>query len=291
MRLVVVSVLAAVATASACAISESGLLPDDAGSLDGGGNDVAILPCTTLDAACLGALDPIWKPVATTDASCAAGWTSVHLQTNPHDIPGSCACGACSVVGSYACTTGVPISGGNNCGDSPFATATPGQCTNVTATQHLQAHGTNATGSVSCSAPGDAGTGAASDDLALCVPGCDSDFCGGGSRCIVAEGDVACPNGFLLFTHAGTGVDPGCGPCPCEAGAPGACSGTVTAFFNDNCQAQDDAGTFGIETCNYISQQYKSVWVDLTPPDASCTVTGSPDGDASLLGEKTICCQ
>jgi hypothetical protein len=287
------------AAAGACGIDESGLLPDDAGfdasgfdgsGLDGGGVDV-VQPCATLDASCLGQLDPMWKPIALADAGCGTGWTPEHFLTNPQDVPGSCACGTCSVVGAYSCEAGVPISGGDQCKDNPFATATPGQCTNVNATQHLEGHPGTATGTVGCFAPNDAGTGALADDLALCVPGCSADFCGGSSRCVYAEGDVACPSGFQLWGHAGTGTDPGCGACPCEAGAPAACTGTVTAFYNNNCNAADDAGTFDLSACTFISQQYKSVFLSMTTQQPSCSVTGAPTGDAGITGEKTICCQ
>ncbi|HEY1960483.1 MAG TPA: hypothetical protein VGH28_32960 [Polyangiaceae bacterium] len=273
--------------AGACGLDESGLVSNE------GGVD-ANLPeaCTTLDAACLGAVDSVWTPVTLGDAGCSAGFNATQLKTNPQDTPASCACGACSVVGAYACEAGVPISGGDGCGDDPFATATPGQCTDVTSTQHLLAHGQNATGSVGCFAANDAGTGATSEALTVCVPGCSADFCGAAHPCVMAEGDVACPAGFTLAAHAGTGVDPGCGPCPCEAGAPGACGGTVTAFFQNGCNAVDDAGTYAVETCNDLTpNHYKSVFVALTPPDASCAVTAQPTGDASLLGLKTICCR
>jgi len=278
------------ACAAACAISESGLLPDvDAGAE--AGIDV-VQPCATLDAACLGALDPSWKPVALASGNCPPDFTLEILKTNPRDVQGSCACGACSTIGSFACDAGVPISGGdNNCGDSPFVTVPPGVCTNVTPTQHFRPHAVNATGTVGCFAPNDAGAGAVTDDVALCVPGCAADFCGGASRCVMAPGEIGCPSGFQLFARVGTGADPGCAPCACEAGAPGACGGSATAYFNDGCLSTDDAGVYGIETCNYISQQYKSVRVDLIAPDASCAVTGEGAGDASLVGEMTVCCQ
>ncbi len=212
--------------------------------------------------------------------------------TNPHVLAGGCACGVCTQTNAFTCDAGVPISGGNNCGDDPFATATPGACTNVNATQHLKAHAIEATATAQCAAPNDAGTGASSDSILVCVPGCAVDFCGGSSRCAMAEGNVACPSGFSLFAHAGTGVDPGCAPCTCEAGAPGTCSGNVTAYFNDGCDAGDDAGVYPIESCNVIDNQYQSVFVALTPPDASCSLTSSTiTGDASLIGTMTICCQ
>jgi len=285
MRRAVFVGLATVAVA-ACALDQTGLLDDG----DDGGDD-AIQPCTTLDAACLGALDPSWKPIALADGGCGLGFSPETWKTNPRDVPGSCVCGACEVVGSYACEAGVAVRGGNTCTDNPIAIATPGVCTNNTATQHIEAYAVQATGTVGCFAPNDAGTGAVTDDLDLCVPGCYADFCGG-SPCVYAEGDVACPSGFTFVAHAGTGADPGCAPCACEAGAPGTCGGTVTAYYNLGCDAGDEAGTFGIQSgCGFIGPQYQSVLVELVPPDAGCSVTGASSGDASLTGEKTICCQ
>lgn len=285
MRRVALALVFAAGAIAACALDEAGVFED-------GGADANVPEaCATLDAACLGALDPIWTPVAIGDGGCGAGWSSVHLATNPHDTATSCACGACDVVGSYSCEAGVPISGGDNCGDNPFATATPGTCTNVTPTQHLKAHLVNANGTVGCFAANDAGTGAQADDLVVCVPGCAADFCGATKTCVMAEGEVNCPSGFQLAARAGTGVDPGCGPCACEAGPPGECGGTVTAFFQTGCHAADDAGVYAVDTCTVINAQYKSVDVELTPPDASCAVTAQPEGDASLTGIKTICCR
>ena len=279
---------------AACGFPNEGLVDGFDGSA---GADVLQLPpgCTTLDAACLGALPAGWQPVSVNDAgACGADFEAGTLLTNPSVQAGSCACGACQPVGSYACTTGVPISGGNNCNDSPIATATPGSCTQANA-QHLEAHVVQPTGSVTCVASNDAGTGATTDTLTVCVPGCAADFCGGSSRCILSEGDVPCPSGFSLLTKAGTGADPGCGPCACEAGAPAACSGTVTGFESSSCADSGLVHTYAVGTCNVFDNQtnYGSVLVTLTAPDASCYPVGSapPAGDASLTGVKTICCQ
>jgi hypothetical protein len=272
--------------ASACSIDESGLE-----RVDGGVDAVA---CVTLDAACLGPLASSWHPVAVTDASCNAGFTRQDLVTNPHVETGGCACGGCQVVGAYTCDAAVPISGGNNCGDNPIANAPPGACTQAQA-QHLEAHAVQATGSVGCFAPNDAGIGAAADPLAVCVPGCTADFCASASRCIISEGDVACPAGFTLYAHAGTGADPGCAVCACDAGPPTACGGSVTGFQTTNCTDAGLVHTYAVGSCNVFDSNidYQSVLVTLTPPAVSCSVTvGPPDmGDASLREPKTICCQ
>jgi hypothetical protein len=226
------------------------------------------------------------------DGGCGAGFTAATLVTNPRLLDGGCACGACATSGAFSCPPS-PISGGNSCNDNPIANAPSGQCTQAHA-QHLEAHVVQATGSVACSAPNDAGAGASGDDVTLCIPGCSADFCGGASRCVIAEGEVACPSGFQLFARAGTGVDPGCAPCACDAGAPGDCTGSVTAFETNNCADSGLVHTYAAGTCNVFDNQtnYSSVLVTLTPPDASCTVASATvDGDASLVGVKTICCQ
>jgi len=212
--------------AGACALDESGLL--DAGA------DVNVPEaCATLDAACLGSLGSEWSPVTIGDGGCGTGFSSVTLATNPRLLDGGCACGACTTSGAFTCPPS-PISGGNQCNDSPLVNAPTGTCTQANA-QHLKAHSVQATGSVACSAPNDAGAGATSDGLTVCIPGCNVDFCGGASRCVMADGNVTCPSGFQLAAHAGTGVDPHCAPCACEAGAPGYCGGTVTGFETDDC--------------------------------------------------------
>jgi len=279
----------------ACGFSEEGLLDLDAGA----GADVPPLPqgCTTLDAACLGPLPAGWHAVSVTDAgSCGAGFEAGTLLTNPRVEKGGCACGACQPVGSFTCTDPVAISGGNSCNDPTLVNATPGTCTPGKA-QHIEAHPIRAGGTVTCVAANDAGSGATTDTLTVCVPGCDVDFCGGPSRCILYEGDVLCPSGFSLFAKAGTGADPGCAPCACEAGAPPNCDGIVTAFESTTCADSGLVHTYALGSCNVFDNQtdYQSVLVTLTPPDASCfpvTPPAPPDpGDASLTGVKTICCQ
>ncbi len=266
------------------------MLPD-------GGADVPTLPqgCTTLDAACLGNLTAGWRPVSVSDASsCGQGFEAGTLVTNARTLAGGCACGACQPVGSFSCAGPVPISGGNGCNDPPIANATPGVCTQASA-QHLEAHNVQATGSVTCFAGNDAGAGATTDTLTVCVPGCTADFCGGASRCVLSEGDLPCPSGFTLFAKAGTGADPGCAPCACEAGAPGQCSGTVTGFESASCGDSGLVHGYPVGTCNVFDNQtdYQSVLVTLGAPDASCFAidAGSSGGDASLLEVKTICCQ
>ncbi len=284
--------------AIACGLDPSGLADLDGGVGDhddgGAGADAFDLPeaCSSLDAsACLGALPAGWQPVSV-GSSCPAGYQAVPFVTDPSVPDGGCTCGACTVSGTYSCDASVPISGGNGCGDNPFANATPGQCSNVNQTQHLKAHLVKATGSVSCSAPNDAGSGAVATPTTVCVPGCDVDFCAGASLCAMADGHRACPPGLPRSLYVGTGADPGCAPCGCDASAPENCAGTVTAYYGNDCTPGDEAGTWPVDTCQYIQAKYKSVHVDLTAPPATCTVASATvEGDASLIGEKTVCCQ
>lgn len=278
-----------------CGISEQGLLDVD----DGGGVGVdANLPetCATLDAACLGSPGPDWSPISLTDAGCGSGFTPQSFKTNPRLLDGGCACGACQVTGSFACEASTPISGGNNCTDDPIAQAPPGVCTQAHA-QHLEGAVTQATnGTIGCSVSNDAGAGAVGDDVTTCIPtSCTADFCGGGSVCAIAEGEVACPSGFSLFARVGTDVDPFCASCGCDASAPGRCGGNVTGFESNDCT--DGGGlvhTYAVGTCNVFDNNtdYSSVLVQLVPPDASCSVSSATvGGDAGLVGTKTICCK
>jgi hypothetical protein len=264
------------------------------GGDDGGGDD-GPASCANLDAACLGGLPSGWQPVSVADAGCPSAFTAETLQVNPRLGDGGCACGACQIVGSFSCTSGVAVSGGNGCNDPTLVTATPDTCAaGFSPTQHVEAHPVASGGTVGCSAPNDAGTGATTDPLTLCYPGCTADFCGAGSRCIVSEGDVPCPGGFTLFAKAGTSADPGCAPCACDAGATGPCGGTATVYDDTTCGDSGASATYAVGTCNTYSVgngEYQSVLVHLVPPDASCTVAAATvEGDASLVGVRTICC-
>ena len=203
-------------------------------------------------------------------------------------------CGTCQVVGAFGCGA-VSIAGGDNCADPPLVAATSGVCTQASA-QHVEGFTPAVTGSVGCFAPSDAGTGATTDPLTVCAPGCAADYCGLPSRCVIADGEQTCPAGFTLHARAGTGADPGCAPCGCEAGAPGPCTGTVTVFDDPMCDT--DAGgsaTYAIGTCNQYSTQnnYGAVLAQVTPPLVGCTPSAATAdvGDASLTGVKTICCK
>ncbi|HEY3821685.1 MAG TPA: hypothetical protein VGL81_31175 [Polyangiaceae bacterium] len=265
---------------------------DDAGASD----ETGVPPgCVALDAACLGVLATGWQPVTVTDAGCGAGFDAATLLVNPRVGDGGCACGACQIVGSFGCDGSVPVSSGDGCNDSPvLVTASPGVCTAAQA-QHVEANPPSATGTVGCFVPNDAGTGVTTDPLTVCLPGCSADYCGTSPRCVLSAGDVPCPFGFTLLAQAGTGADPGCPACPCEAGPPGTCGGTVTVFTADSCADSGSSTTYPVGTCNQLSttQDFESLVVDLVPPDASCSSSSAAPGpaDASLLGVSTICCQ
>ncbi|HEY8090693.1 MAG TPA: hypothetical protein VIF09_22685 [Polyangiaceae bacterium] len=306
LALVVVAAAGALgAWASACGLPQSGLGAAVEAGASGGGDGTTSTEgsaagddggpssgCSSIDAACLGPLPSGWQPIGVTDAGCAAGFTVASLVTNPRVEDGGCACGACQVIGAFSCTAATSISGGdNNCGDPTLIDASPGVCTQAQA-QHVEAHPVNATGTVACFAPNDAGAGATVDPLRVCVPGCTADYCAGSSRCIAADDQVPCPSGFHLLAYAGTGADPGCAPCACEAGAPGACSGNVTVFLDSQCSADASPSVYAVGTCNlYNAPDYNSLRVDLVPPAPTCSAGSGGPGDASLVQVRTICCQ
>jgi hypothetical protein len=274
-----------------CGISEHGLLDVDAGGVD------ASIPetCATLDAACLGTLGAGWSPISLTDAGCATGFTAQSFKTNPRLLDGGCACSACQVTGSFACDASSAISGGNNCTDNPIAQAPSGVCTQAHA-QHLEAYPAAASnGTIGCTVANDAGAGAIADTIDTCIPtSCTANFCGGGSVCMISDGDVACPSGFTPFAKVGSDVTAGCAACSCDASAPGNCGGSVTGFESNDCTDGGLVHTYQVGTCNVFDNNtdYSSVLVQLQPPDASCSVSSaSIAGDASLVGTKTICCK
>ncbi|HEY8039552.1 MAG TPA: hypothetical protein VIF15_07150 [Polyangiaceae bacterium] len=291
------------AWAVACGLPQGGLGPgDDGGSDDGSGGvadgagvvDQTPVPpsCSTIDAGCLGALLSGWQPVSLGDAGCGPAFDAATLHVNARLPPDGCRCGPCQIIGSFDCTAPVDISGGNNCTDPTLVSAAPGVCTQAQA-QHVEAYPNDATGSVGCLSPDDAGAGVVTDTLTICVPGCAADYCGSSPRCILADGEQACPAGFTRFARAGTGADPGCAPCPCEAGPPGRCDGTVTVYDNTSCTDSGAMATYALGTCNTYPTDYQSVLVQTVAPAGACSPTqATPStGDASLVGVKTICCQ
>jgi hypothetical protein len=292
---------------AACGLPLDGLgAAGDAGNGDGtvtgddaGGSGEGDVPegspaSCAVDAACLGTLPSGWQPVRVSDAGCGEDFDAATFLVHPRVDDGGCACGACHIVGAFSCDASVPVSGGDGCNDPTLVTAVPGACTAAQA-QHVEAHPPAASGTVGCFVPNDAGTGVTADPLTVCVPGCAADFCGASPRCVLSAGDVPCPAGFTLLAQAGTGADPGCGPCPCEAGAPGTCGGTVTVFGSVSCGSDGGATIYPVGACNQFSTttNYESLVVDLVPPEASCSVSSTTPGpgDASLLGVHTICCQ
>lgn len=264
----------------------------DGGTGSGGDADTGSPACTTIDAACLGTLPPGWQPVAISDAGCGAGYTTQNLLANPRLDDGGCACGVCQIVGAFDCGAPVAVAGGDGCGDPTLITVTSGVC-GVAAAQHVQATPPAATGTVGCFVPTDAGTGVTADTVTLCIPGCNVDYCQSGQRCIAAQGTLPCPAGFTLQATAGTGADPGCAPCACDAGPPGNCGGAVTVYDNATCADSGAAVSYPVGTCNQWSttNDFQSVLVQLTPPAPSCTWSPDDVGDASLTGVETICCQ
>src|SRR5579859_143415 len=232
------------------------------GGGDGGGpgGDAGTTGCATVDASCLSGVPAGWQPVTVGDAGCPSAFTAAVLRTNPRVDDGGCACGACQVVGAYTCAGPSSVTSGDGCGDLPplLGTVSPDTCTQARSSQHVQAHPPTATGTVACAAPNDAGAGATSDPLTVCYPSCTADFCAAGPHCIVSDGDVTCPGGFTLLAKAGTGADPGCAPCTCDAGPPAACGGTVTVFGDSVC---GDSGTasYAVDTCNSYDPGFTSV--------------------------------
>lgn len=269
---------------------------DSSASADGEstGNDAGSPACTGVDAACLGPLPSGWQPIALGDGGCLPGFSTANLVTNARIEDGGCACGACQAIGTFECEASVPVSGGdNNCGDPPFVTATPGACTQGQA-QHVDAHPPLASGNVACFAANDAGSGVTVDPFTMCVPDCTTDYCSATtSRCVVADDVIPCPSGFNLLARAGTGADPGCAPCACEAGAPGPCAGSITIFGDTACSPDASFATYTVGTCNEYSTDYQSLLVALVPPAPTCfpAAGGAEPGDASLVQVRTICCQ
>lgn len=295
-----------VAAAVACGLFLDGPGGDDAGSSDGAppvadaAQDTKLPPpCPTLDAsACLGDANVPdgWAlvGVSVTDP-CPTEFTPSPLVTDPQVEDGGCACGACQTQGAYDCNGAVTIHAGAVCVNLGTIKVDAGQCFKLGLGGATFNAGPPAIGgNVSCSSPGDAGTGAVTaKPITACTPtSCKADYCGlGGAfkRCVVSEGNVPCPAGFTRYASAGTGAQLTSCACSCKL-QNAACTGTIHAYTSDNCTGNPtvDPGDGG---CVQDNQNYGSVLYASDPaPVPACAAIEPGVAEAGLIGSKTICC-
>ena len=248
--------------------------------------------CATVDAACLGPLPSGWQPIAVTDAGCDPGFAAATLVMNPRVADGGCACGACQVIGTFACEAGVPVSGGNTCTDPTLVTAVPGACTPAQA-QHVEAYPPTRR-----------------EHRLL-----RRQRRGHGRHRRPAHGLHPRLHGRLLripvALHRRRRRPPLSDGLHAPRDGGDECRSRlravllrgrrsrqvrrdVTVYDNGTCS---DSGTwtrYPVGTCNQFSEHdYESLRVDLVPPPGSCSPSSvTPDpGDASLVQARTICCQ
>jgi hypothetical protein len=264
--------------------------PDAA--VDGGdGRDASKPICANLNAPCLGKLDPIWQPIALGPACPASFEVIATVSADAKTTPTSCSCGACQPTGAFSCPN-FGVKSGDSCNDNgTIASGTSNTCVNTSASQHLNGIVAAPTGTVSCAAPNDAGTNVGANTLTLCAPtSCSVDFCGGASKCVVADGEQTCPTGLTLRAKAG---DLACPPCNCASlKASGSCSGVITAFTDKGCPDGGQQKTYPLNQCNNyhdFANDFSSVRTFYTPPTPTCGAPTS-DGGASLTNVRTICC-
>lgn len=141
-----------------------------------------------------------------------------------------------------------------------------------------------------CSAPSLLRTGC--DSGKVCAPDAPSPF--QGRHCIVANGDVACPDGpYTAKTVVASSVDDGrgCAPCQCE-GQVGSeyCIGNMQFFPNfSNCTGTP-VGLTGTFPCADGAGSVKLLSVTGTPTCVPVAGTGAPTGEVKPAELTTTCC-
>lgn len=132
---------------------------------------------------------------------------------------------------------------------------------------------------------------ACGDDVCVSEPPSDFDS----ALCIVAEGDVECPQGAYSQRRVmfeGINDDRACTDCECSVAAAPVCSGSVYGHGEGGCSAPSTALSFGgCEPFSVSAGQY-SVSATMAPiMPTQCTSSGSqPIGQAAPTGALTVCC-
>lgn len=284
-----------------------GTFPDivaqDGGS-DVTGFDVVQLSCdeagTPVDASCLGVAVPAgWTPVAYRENATPGCNNAANFQAldgiNDASVPlGQCFCSNCNVVGSWTCTA--TLGNMNNCTNGPQNLTASG-CDNQGG-----AHfgGTLArSGNASCTSGSPVDASVVATPVTACVPtSCSADFCGlvgqGFQGCIQnsTTPDAGCPNGFTNARQIAPSATPSC-TCPtCNVtNSTATCTGTVTAWSNQNCNGTVVDQTRALDSCTNTGG-YSSVFYDAGPlPTPTCAPTAPATGTATLDSPLTICCK
>lgn len=142
-----------------------------------------------------------------------------------------------------------------------------------------------------------------SDAVRLCAASdaCAPATCGGYApkgftACIVADGDVPCPNGSPFATKhlVGTQASLQCSSCGAGCTFQGKCDGAKLSFFSDqNCQ-QLIVSIPANGTCTQTGKANAvlgGTMYTASPNFSGCTATGTSTGTASMQAPRTVCCR
>ncbi|HSQ64277.1 MAG TPA: hypothetical protein VLM85_13715 [Polyangiaceae bacterium] len=295
---------------AACGLDESGLVGSDASVFPEAGGDVLILPDVDID-------NYIPPPDAAIDASCfdaevPDGWLAVGIKAGTVTCPGqpgdylakqyvkdptldsnSCACGGCAPTGTWSCTG--TLYSGPSCGTT---TSVNGAGCSAVYAFHYGAT-VQTSGNASCAAAQQTGTGDASaTPIGACIPQTtQADFCGLAAQsfdlCILNTSvtDGGCPSGFSNATIAGVQALAACDTCSCTlANADAGCTGSVTAFNNNNCADGGFVATQPADGTCTNTNGYSSLYFAPDPPPAPSCTPSTAGGLPILGGALTICC-
>jgi len=291
---------------------DSPLLDGGSSATDsGGGGDVITTPDTgnPCDVAKCATIPSGFHAVRLADAnaSCPSNWTSMNAVTNPAAPDGTCTC-SCNVTQNPSCNSGqifryLDDTMGPTCGtQASTLPANGGNCAQIGNTLYLN-HGHYEVnpppaqgGACTYDAKLDSNKVTATPTL-VCAPpaSCQGAICDGGAVCVASDGDVACPSDFPTKTLVGQSATATCGACAGACLTTGTCTGTLSFFTDQQCQAGKVdftanavcASNPASTTTPYYSYLYKgqlqtSTCAGQAPPSAAT---------ASLDQPRTVCCK
>ena len=235
---------------------------------------------------------------------CPSGYPEAYMGlTNPQAQAGACTC-SCSITQQPSCTTGTvnwgygmqaplcltpsPVNSNGKCQPSNATLAsaqfvaplapTGGACTGQAVGDPSKVQTTQVR---ACSVP-------ASDEASVCAGGAP----GGSAACILAQGDVPCPQGspFQIRSVIGdteTLVCSACGSC----GVSATCTGAELDIYSDMGCANMMTSITANSTCvNVQGGPMKAFWYKAQVTSPACKATGTA-ASFQTTNAQTLCCR
>lgn len=271
------------------------------------------------DCGCLPAAPPGWSIVAfipDASAQCPSGYAGVGdagVLVDPAVGPASCSC-ACQVSAPPSCENGTIESSGDNSGTcstaAPAVQGNGGACTAVSGKElelynsvtPLGASGGTCTPKVTANVPKGGATGSACVVSAgpscggTCAPAVGPPF----TACVEAADASVCPPGYSQPHVVGTALTDtrGCNAnCTCHPEPTATCSNAQFNWYSDGqCSSLLGSAVANgscVQTGSGSSLDVGSYKYSASTTSADCgapTAQPTPDGGASLVGARLVCC-